>query len=382
MAGERTNEGYLLLADISGYTAFLTGNELEHAHGIIEDLTREIIASFPSPWRLVKIEGDAVFVYADGSSFTNAERVMESVDRCYCAFADLRDDIQRATSCQCTACSNIHTLDLKFVAHYGTYLKQTMAGTEDLAGPSVILVHRLLKNTICESAGVRAYAFYTMRVVERAGRPLDLPTHTESYDSLGEVTGIVADLGPLPAAVRDARRVRVEQAEADFSFSFELPVSQAVAWDYFTNSRKMERWSSGATGFEDEPAQGSGRTGVGSAFHCAHGSGRSVNRYQDWRPFSYFTSEKSVEKSSMTTPPPMLDTTEFTALGPDRTRVDYRFRVSDRGFRSRARIALMKPIVRHMFRTNERRLRQLLEEEGHIAPAAGTPRELEVAAAQ
>jgi hypothetical protein len=32
-------EGYLLLADISGYTAFLTGTELEHAHEIIRELT-------------------------------------------------------------------------------------------------------------------------------------------------------------------------------------------------------------------------------------------------------------------------------------------------------------------------------------------------------
>ena len=37
--GRGTRQGYLLLADISGYTAFLTGTELEHAHGIINELT-------------------------------------------------------------------------------------------------------------------------------------------------------------------------------------------------------------------------------------------------------------------------------------------------------------------------------------------------------
>ena len=35
-----TRQGYLLLADISRYTAFLTGTEFEHAHGIINELTR------------------------------------------------------------------------------------------------------------------------------------------------------------------------------------------------------------------------------------------------------------------------------------------------------------------------------------------------------
>jgi PDZ domain len=40
-----TRQGYLLLADISGYTAFLTGTELEHAHGIVNELTTLIRSS-------------------------------------------------------------------------------------------------------------------------------------------------------------------------------------------------------------------------------------------------------------------------------------------------------------------------------------------------
>ena len=35
----RTRRGYLLLADISGYTAFLAGTELEHASAIVHELT-------------------------------------------------------------------------------------------------------------------------------------------------------------------------------------------------------------------------------------------------------------------------------------------------------------------------------------------------------
>jgi hypothetical protein len=34
-------------------------------------------------------------------------------------------------------------------------------GREDLAGPDVILVHRLLKNTISDGDGPQAYAFFT-----------------------------------------------------------------------------------------------------------------------------------------------------------------------------------------------------------------------------
>lgn len=37
-------DGYLLLADISGYTKFLTGTELEHSHAIVTELTKLIRA--------------------------------------------------------------------------------------------------------------------------------------------------------------------------------------------------------------------------------------------------------------------------------------------------------------------------------------------------
>ena len=46
---QQAKQGYLLLADISGYTAFLTGTELEHAHAIVRELTK---SSSASGWRL------------------------------------------------------------------------------------------------------------------------------------------------------------------------------------------------------------------------------------------------------------------------------------------------------------------------------------------
>jgi len=58
-------EGYLLLADISGYTAFLTGTELEHAHPIVHELTGLICERLTPPMRFVELEGDAVFCYAE-----------------------------------------------------------------------------------------------------------------------------------------------------------------------------------------------------------------------------------------------------------------------------------------------------------------------------
>ena len=67
-SGYRSQQGYLVLADISGYTAFLTGTEIEHAQGIIQELTTLIRERLTPPMRFVKLEGDAVFCYAPAAA--------------------------------------------------------------------------------------------------------------------------------------------------------------------------------------------------------------------------------------------------------------------------------------------------------------------------
>ena len=56
-------QGYLVLADVSGYTGFLAGVELEHATGILGDLIQQMLDGLTPPLELARIEGDAVFVH-------------------------------------------------------------------------------------------------------------------------------------------------------------------------------------------------------------------------------------------------------------------------------------------------------------------------------
>src|SRR5258708_40312759 len=55
---------YFAIADISGYTSFLTGVELDHAQDIIADFMDTVFKCLRPPFRLAKFEGDAAFVYA------------------------------------------------------------------------------------------------------------------------------------------------------------------------------------------------------------------------------------------------------------------------------------------------------------------------------
>jgi hypothetical protein len=53
----------LLIADISGYTGYLAGVELDHAQDILADLIDTIVGALRPPFHLSKLEGDAAFVY-------------------------------------------------------------------------------------------------------------------------------------------------------------------------------------------------------------------------------------------------------------------------------------------------------------------------------
>jgi Protein of unknown function (DUF2652) len=331
----RLQGGYLLLADISGYTAFLTGTELDHSHEIIRELTTLIRERLVPPMRFVKLEGDAIFCYADGATFREGERLVELIEACYFDFSNRVLDMTRATTCRCAACATIGSLGLKFVAHYGTYMVERDADREDLAGSDVILVHRLLKNTISDGGGPEAYAFFTDACRRRLPPSFDLPAHSEVYESFGETGGGVHDLGPVLKAMREERRLYISAADADFETTFEVPVPPAIAWQYVVDPIERQRWA--CRQFDKNPDRdepnAQGRLGAGAKSHCGHGPGpiMAFREFIDWRPFAYFTARmKTTAAGGFVVARPVIETIEFTSLGDHGTRVVIRYREVNR----------------------------------------------------
>ena len=58
----------LVLADISGYTSYLAGVELDYAQDILADLTDAVIRALRPTFRLAKLEGDAAFATSSPTS--------------------------------------------------------------------------------------------------------------------------------------------------------------------------------------------------------------------------------------------------------------------------------------------------------------------------
>ena len=62
------SQGFLVCADISGYTDYLSQSEFDHASGVIGDLLDVLVGKVVAPLHLSSVVGDAVVSYAyDGS---------------------------------------------------------------------------------------------------------------------------------------------------------------------------------------------------------------------------------------------------------------------------------------------------------------------------
>ncbi len=362
-------EGYLVLADIAGYTEFFTGTELEHAQGILEELSALILERLAPPLRFVKLEGDAVFCYADGSTFTDGERLLELLEVCYCDFSNRLFDMARSATCPCAACASMESLDLKFVSHYGTYVVQRVGGVEDVAGPDVILVHRLLKNSVSERTGCQAYVFLTDACLEQLPSALALPEHTESYESLGETRGGVHDLKPVLEQMREDRREYVGTDDADFEWTFEAPVPPAVLWQYFVDPGKRLKWQSFNKAIKNQP-NSRGRLGAGASSHCTQQLGGLLHRYVDWRPFSYFTQIITPDQRQLIGAPPFTLTTEFIPSESGGTVFTSRSRLHNRGLLMKPLRLVFAQLGRRLFEKDTSQLLRLLEEDGWLERAA------------
>jgi hypothetical protein len=58
--------------------------------------------------------------------------LQDAIESAYFAFRKRLRNIKQATSCECSACSRMQHLDFKFVGHHGEFIKQRMAGREEL----------------------------------------------------------------------------------------------------------------------------------------------------------------------------------------------------------------------------------------------------------
>ena len=174
------SKAVLVLVDISGYTKFVVLHRISvlHAEGIITELIEAVAAEARVPLRLNKLEGDAALFVApfEGETGPALDDVYDQVARFFEAFRQKRAEIFEAS---------VEHLELKAIVHVDEIVLKQVGGFEEVAGRGVILLHRLLKNTVPYDE----YLLVTKEAdAERAAEvfPSREP-HVEDVDDLGRV---------------------------------------------------------------------------------------------------------------------------------------------------------------------------------------------------
>ena len=187
-----TKSVVLVLVDLSGYTKFLTGHDtkaLRHSQMIVRELLETLMRQVEVPLKVVEVEGDALFLYAERSSDDRVwgRRSRHVVERLLAMFGQFRErlmEIGAFSVCMCEACAATGDLDLKIIIHTGEVAVGRIGDREKLTGVDVITLHRLAKNSM---SGDR-YVLMTEPAFTELGAPddVEITEGVERYDT-GEV---------------------------------------------------------------------------------------------------------------------------------------------------------------------------------------------------
>jgi hypothetical protein len=288
------HSGYLVIADITGYTAFLNQSELEHAKDSLNRLLTLLIEYTRRPLLISRLEGDAVISYALDGTVIHGQTVVELIENTFVAFRKARELMIVNTTCPCRACKNIPNLDLKFFAHHGTYSFQELGDHKELLGNDVNLIHRLTKNSVTEKTGLRAYALYTAAAIEAlkiAGFSDGMKPHREAYEHIGEVRAFVQDLNGVWKREREQLRFEIRPQDTLLRKDALFPLPATQLWDYLTRPEYRaiihgSEWQKIVSGEEV-------RIGRDVVYECSHGTFISRNTIVDWHPFEQYTTHET-----------------------------------------------------------------------------------------
>ncbi len=283
--------GYFFIADITGYTRFLAGSELDHAKEILDALFDSILKNIEPPLVVSNTQGDAIICYAPDRDFIQPQTLLDTMESMYFDFRRRLNLMDINTNCECNACVNMAALDLKIFLHHGDYLVQEIGDRTDLQGADVIMAHRLMKNTVREATGLTGYGLLTEPALEAMGIEWvaeGMLEHLEHYEHLGEVRVFIYDLRKAWDIERERQRTFVKREDAIAHSETIVAIPFWIAWEYILDSdTKIKYWDLETMSRTDD----GGRQKIGSSFHCIHRLGDAFYTYVDMNPPNYVTAE-------------------------------------------------------------------------------------------
>jgi len=337
-------KGTFVLADIGGYTSFLSDVGIEHGKEITEDLLNTILRCNRKRWQVANVEGDCIFFYREG--LEPPTELVDHIRDIYKGFSQRTIDIAGRAACPCGACTRTGELSLKFVVHAGEFETQKIGNRTELVGPDVVVAHRLLKNNVTLDEYIIVTDVYATDP-EAFGLPAQAAS--ESFEDVGKVSYQQLDLRPVRDELEDANRVFITKEQARISIEIDIEAPPGRVWKALNDPNEFVVWARLKESQDLPPLPGT------SNMH------RCIGR--DGRAFVVITVAKDQERLRMTEkvfPSRMIKdvymTTEVTPIG---TGSHVTCHVT-----SRVAVPFLSPILGPLFRLSGRR--RMTEQFDHL----------------
>jgi hypothetical protein len=239
------NTTLLFIPDISGFTQFVNNTEIKHSRHIISELLEIIIDSNSLDMQVSEIEGDAVLFYKE-----SIPSVANLVEQCRKTFINFHHHLRRYDTeriCRCGACETASKLTLKFIIHAGDVEKIAIKDQQKLHGASVIVAHRLLKNSI----HINEYVLITDDIplpedsnIFSGDEELTGIKGSDSYDDQGEVGYRYISLSGLHNQLQELSPILFPDLSSE-KISFENIINAPIdeIYENFTNFDKRLEWN-------------------------------------------------------------------------------------------------------------------------------------------
>jgi hypothetical protein len=192
----------LLIADIGGYTDYMRSHRMSLAHAeVITARLLEKVIDAARDFDLIEIEGDAAFLSRQADELDRDATVAATTQAAVSMHRAFHIERQHVATnlCPCDFCAQADNLKLKFVAHIGEVATQIIKQRRTLVGIEVILVHRLLKNSV----HIPEYVLFSEELYGTGNAALPDPVHEVSQDleGIGSVRAYFLNVGDLAGSL-------------------------------------------------------------------------------------------------------------------------------------------------------------------------------------
>jgi len=287
----QSNQTFIFIPDISGFTRFVNQTAIDHSNHIISELLEVIIDSDDLGLTVSEVEGDAILFYKN--HVPDVKEILEQSEKTFINFHNHLNRYETERICRCGACETAASLSLKFIVHSGNIQQIKIKDHLKLHGPDVILAHRLLKNSIDQNE----YVLFT----DNFKNALSNPSLARQFSWIKRMEGLAeSDTGdkvkysyfPLQELfkfVKEPKKITIPVLSPR-KLKLEVVINRSVddIYDIFTNlNRKME-WEDK---IQDIIPQDDKINQTGSVHTCVIGQSRldiqSLGRVEDEHQIIY-----------------------------------------------------------------------------------------------